>query len=53
VPGPLALLDLVGLEVAQAIGRAIDGPVPARVDVLAADGPLGRKRGRGLYAYDK
>jgi 3-hydroxyacyl-CoA dehydrogenase len=45
---PLALLDLVGLDVAQAIGRTIDAPVPARVDALVAEGALGRKSGRGL-----
>ena len=50
--GPLALLDLVGLDVAQAIGRTIDVPVPARVDALVTEGALGRKSGRGLYSYD-
>jgi 3-hydroxybutyryl-CoA dehydrogenase len=50
--GPLALLDLVGLDVAQAIGRAIGIAVPARIDALVAEGALGRKSGRGFHAYE-
>jgi 3-hydroxybutyryl-CoA dehydrogenase len=50
--GPLALLDLVGLDVAQAIGEAIGAEVPARITALVADGALGRKAGRGFYVYD-
>ena len=50
--GPLALLDLVGLDVAQAIGRAIGARVPARLDALVAEGALGRKTGRGFHAYE-
>ncbi len=49
--GPLALLDLVGLDVAQAIGRTIGATVPARIDALVAEGALGRKSGRGFYEY--
>jgi 3-hydroxybutyryl-CoA dehydrogenase len=47
--GPLALLDYVGLDVAVAIGEAIDAPVPARLRALVNEGALGRKSGRGLY----
>jgi 3-hydroxybutyryl-CoA dehydrogenase len=50
--GPLALLDLVGLDVAQAIGRTIDARVPPRIDALVADGALGRKSGRGFHTYE-
>jgi 3-hydroxybutyryl-CoA dehydrogenase len=50
--GPLALLDLVGLDVAQAIGHAIGAPVPARVESLVAEGALGRKSGRGFHSYE-
>ena len=50
--GPLALLDLVGLDVAQAIGRTIGVAVPARIDALVAEGALGRKSGRGFHAYE-
>jgi 3-hydroxybutyryl-CoA dehydrogenase len=49
--GPLALLDLVGLDVAKAIGETIGERVPARVEALIADGALGRKSGRGLHSY--
>ncbi len=49
--GPLALLDLVGLDVAQSIGRTIGAEVPPRIDALVAEGALGRKAGRGFYTY--
>ena len=49
--GPLALLDLVGLDVAQSIGRTIGADVPERIDALVAEGALGRKSGRGFYSY--
>ena len=47
--GPLELLDLVGLDVARAIGETIGTEVPDRVDELIAEGALGRKSGRGFY----
>jgi len=49
--GPLALLDLVGLDVAAAIGRTIGEQVPARVEQLIAQDALGRKSGRGFHDY--
>ncbi len=49
--GPLALLDLVGLDVAEAIGETIGEPVPERVYELIGDGALGRKTGRGFLQY--
>jgi 3-hydroxybutyryl-CoA dehydrogenase len=49
--GPLALLDLVGLDVSQAIGETIGESVPPRVRELVAEGALGRKSGRGIHAY--
>ncbi len=49
--GPLALLDFVGLDVAQAIGEEIGVEVPERVRALVAEGALGRKSKRGLLAY--
>ncbi|MBA3809612.1 MAG: 3-hydroxyacyl-CoA dehydrogenase family protein [Solirubrobacterales bacterium] len=49
--GPLALLDLVGLDVSAAIGETIGEPVPARVQQLIGEGALGRKTGRGLHSY--
>ena len=42
--GPLALLDLVGLDVAEAIGETIGDDDPRRVcSELIAEGALGRK----------
>jgi 3-hydroxybutyryl-CoA dehydrogenase len=49
--GPLALLDLVGLDVAAAIGDALEVEVPERVRALVAEGALGRKAGRGFFSY--
>jgi 3-hydroxybutyryl-CoA dehydrogenase len=50
--GPLALLDFVGLDVAQAIGEAIEADVPAALTGLVEAGSLGRKSGKGFYSYD-
>ena len=50
--GPLALLDLIGLDVSQAIGKAIGTPVPDRVAEMVTAGALGRKTGQGFYSYD-
>jgi 3-hydroxybutyryl-CoA dehydrogenase len=49
--GPLALLDLVGLDVSAAIGRTIGADVPETVERLIAEGALGRKAGRGFHTY--
>jgi 3-hydroxybutyryl-CoA dehydrogenase len=49
--GPLALLDLVGLDVSKAIGDTIGEVVPAHIDTLIAEGALGRKSGRGFHSY--
>ncbi|MGO9489545.1 MAG: 3-hydroxyacyl-CoA dehydrogenase family protein [Solirubrobacteraceae bacterium] len=49
--GPLALLDLVGLDVSEAIGETIGEQVPQRLRELTAEGALGRKTGRGLHLY--
>ncbi len=51
--GPLSLLDLVGLDVAVAIGEEIGEPAPARVRALVQEGALGRKAGRGFYVYPR
>lgn len=50
--GPLALLDLVGLDVSATIGRTIGADVPETIERMIADGALGRKTGRGFHAYD-
>jgi 3-hydroxybutyryl-CoA dehydrogenase len=49
--GPLALLDLVGLDVSKAIGETIGAPIPARMEQLIAEQSLGRKSGRGFHTY--
>jgi 3-hydroxybutyryl-CoA dehydrogenase len=49
--GPLALLDFVGLDVAEAIGDSIGAEVPDRVRKLVAEGKLGKKAGSGFYDY--
>jgi 3-hydroxybutyryl-CoA dehydrogenase len=49
--GPFALLDLVGLDVARAIGQSIDQEIPASLERLIEDGALGRKAGRGFHDY--
>ena len=49
--GPLALLDLVGLDVAKAIGETIGAPIPARMQQLIGEDALGRKSGRGFHDY--
>ncbi len=56
--GPLALLDLVGLDVAVAIGEALnaesgnpDHLAPDTVRKFVGQGNLGRKSGRGFYDY--
>ena len=50
--GPIALLDFVGLDVAQAIGETIGADVPARLAELVSSGSLGRKSKRGFYDYE-
>ncbi len=49
--GPLALLDLVGLDVSAAIGETIGQSIPPRLQELVAEGALGRKSGRGFHSY--
>jgi 3-hydroxybutyryl-CoA dehydrogenase len=49
--GPLELLDLIGLDVASAIGQTIGTDVPERVRELIEQGALGRKSGRGFHVY--
>ncbi len=56
--GPLALLDFVGLDVAEAIGDALhadsDEPAhkpPGLMVEMVGEGKLGRKSGSGFYDY--
>lgn len=57
--GPLALLDLIGVDVAVAIGEALHADSgeehhrpPGRLITLVDEGKLGRKSGSGFYEYD-
>jgi 3-hydroxybutyryl-CoA dehydrogenase len=57
--GPLALLDLIGADVAVAIGEALYSDSdeehhrpPGRLMALVEEGRLGRKSGAGFYEYD-
>jgi 3-hydroxyacyl-CoA dehydrogenase/enoyl-CoA hydratase/3-hydroxybutyryl-CoA epimerase len=54
--GPIELLDSVGLDVAlhvsKVLGRAFDKPVPPRLSQMVEIGQLGRKSGRGFYAWE-
>jgi 3-hydroxybutyryl-CoA dehydrogenase len=49
--GPLALLDLIGLDVSAAIGDAIGAEVPDTLRRLLAEGARGRKAGKGFHQY--
>ena len=49
--GPLALLDLVGLDVSIAIGESIGADVPQRLYSMAEEGKLGRKVKAGFLEY--
>src|SRR6185295_6081826 len=57
--GPLALIDLIGVDVAVAIGEALYADSdeehhrpPGRLIALVDTGKLGRKSGAGFYEYD-
>ncbi|HEX6666185.1 MAG TPA: 3-hydroxyacyl-CoA dehydrogenase family protein [Solirubrobacterales bacterium] len=57
--GPLALLDFVGFDVAEAIGDALHADSgdeahkpPTLMVKMAGEGKLGRKSGAGFYPYD-
>jgi 3-hydroxybutyryl-CoA dehydrogenase len=57
--GPLRLLDLIGLDTAQAVAESMyeefKEPLyapPALLRRMVAAGHLGRKSGRGFYPYD-
>jgi 3-hydroxybutyryl-CoA dehydrogenase len=57
--GPLELLDLVGLDVADSIGEALYADTgdaihrpPGRIRALVQEGKLGRKSGAGFYTYE-
>jgi 3-hydroxyacyl-CoA dehydrogenase len=49
--GPLRLLDFVGIDVAIAIGEAIDAQIPPKLNQMLTAGDLGKKSGQGFYSY--
>ncbi|MFV1986075.1 MAG: 3-hydroxyacyl-CoA dehydrogenase NAD-binding domain-containing protein [Gemmatimonadota bacterium] len=57
--GPCRLLDEVGFDIAQHVAREMERAFGERmkpspvVDLLTEEGRLGRKNGRGFYAYPK
>jgi 3-hydroxybutyryl-CoA dehydrogenase/5-formyl-3-hydroxy-2-methylpyridine 4-carboxylate dehydrogenase len=57
VVGPMALLDMAGLDIYQAVGSYLNADLSARRDVSpyvterTAQGDLGMKTGNGVYRY--
>jgi len=57
VVGPMALLDMAGLDIYQAVGSYLNRELSSRADVSAeitgrtARGRLGIKSGEGIYSY--
>jgi 3-hydroxyacyl-CoA dehydrogenase len=49
--GPLALLDLVGIDVSIAIGESLGADVPELLYRMAEEGRLGRKVKAGFLEY--
>ncbi|MDE2004411.1 MAG: 3-hydroxyacyl-CoA dehydrogenase family protein, partial [Betaproteobacteria bacterium] len=53
--GPIELADTVGLDICVAVGRMLgsDTDVPRRLAGHVAEGRLGKKTGRGYYAWSE
>jgi 3-hydroxyacyl-CoA dehydrogenase/enoyl-CoA hydratase/3-hydroxybutyryl-CoA epimerase len=52
--GPIELADTVGLDICMAAGKALSGSAaepPKKLAALVAAGNLGKKSGRGFYAW--
>lgn len=51
--GPIELADVVGLDICLAVGKELSGGAapPARLEALVIAGHLGKKSGRGFYAW--
>jgi 3-hydroxyacyl-CoA dehydrogenase/enoyl-CoA hydratase/3-hydroxybutyryl-CoA epimerase len=54
--GPILLADTVGLDICLSVARILAGhfgtEVPKRLEELVAAGRLGKKSGRGFYAWE-
>ena len=56
--GPIELADMVGLDIAWAVGQELGGhrpgtPVPKKLQSLVEAKKLGKKTGQGFYAWSK
>jgi len=55
--GPLELADTVGIDICLSVGQILAGhfksEVPGQLRILVSQGHLGRKSGKGIYAYRK
>jgi 3-hydroxybutyryl-CoA dehydrogenase len=51
--GPLALLDMIGIDTFTAVAEELVGEVPPLLRRMAAEGQLGRKTGAGFFRYDR
>jgi 3-hydroxybutyryl-CoA dehydrogenase/5-formyl-3-hydroxy-2-methylpyridine 4-carboxylate dehydrogenase len=57
VVGPMALLDMAGLDIYQSVGGYLNGELSTRTDVSAyvtdrtRTGDLGLKTGKGIFSY--
>ncbi|GIF15026.1 3-hydroxybutyryl-CoA dehydrogenase [Actinoplanes teichomyceticus] len=51
--GPLALLDMIGIDTFTAVAEGLVAEVPATLRRMTAEGRLGRKSGEGFFRYDR
>jgi len=57
--GPCALLDEIGLDVAAKVSKVLYGAFgdrmkpPQLMELIATEGRLGKKTGKGIYLYEK
>ncbi|MEM7224149.1 MAG: 3-hydroxyacyl-CoA dehydrogenase NAD-binding domain-containing protein [Pseudomonadota bacterium] len=59
IVGPMALLDMAGLDIYQSVGSYLNGALSTRSDVSpyvtrrTEDGQLGLKTGKGIFGYEE
>ena len=52
--GPVELMDTVGLDIVRAVGEQLTPGVPAEcLEARLKEGRLGKKSGRGFYAWER